>query len=133
MHAPYFQEMDDYIRALNARLGKQVVFAVPAGQAILNLREKIVAGEVPGIQKQSELFVDKIGHPTPPLQALVSYCNFAVIYRHNPVGMPMPAVLANAHNPKWDDKLNRLLQELAWDAVTHQPLSGLPQAPAAVK
>lgn len=127
MHEPYFKGMDDYVRTLNAKFGHQVVFAVPAGQAILNLREKIVKGQMPGIDKQSELFVDKIGHPSPPLQALVSYCNFSVIYRRNPVGLPMPDVLANAHNPKWDDRTNRALQQLAWDAVAHQPLSGLPQ------
>ena len=67
----------------------------------------------------------------PPLQALVAYCHFAVIYRRSPVGLPMPAVLARANNPNWDEKLTRLLQELAWDAVTHHPLSGVKaQAPA---
>jgi len=129
MHEPYFKGMDDYVRALNAKWGKQVLFVVPAGQAILNLREKIVAGQVPGIEKQSDLFADKIGHPRPPLEALVSYCNFAVVYRRSPVGLPLPAVLAREHNPKWNDQLNRLLQEIAWDAVTHHPLSGLPQQP----
>ena len=131
MHEPYFRSMDNYVRDLNVKLGTQALFAVPAGQAILNLREKIVAGEVPEIQKQSALFADTIGHPQPPLQALVAYCNFAVIYRHNPIGMPMPNVLTEAHNPKWDSKLNRLLQELAWDAVTHNPYSGVPNQPAA--
>ena len=41
------------------------------------------------------------------------------------VGLPLPAILATAKNPKWDDKLNSQLQELAWDAVTHHPLSGV--------
>jgi hypothetical protein len=41
------------------------------------------------------------------------------------VGLPMPTVLARANNPAWDQHLNRLLQELAWDAVTHHPLSGV--------
>jgi len=126
LHEHYFKIMDDYVKDLDAKLGTPALFAVPVGQAILNLREKIVAGEVPGIAKQSELFTDGIGHPTPPLQALVAYCNFAVIYRHNPIGMPMPNVLRDANNPKWDSKLNRLLQELAWDAVTHNPYSGVP-------
>jgi hypothetical protein len=78
------------------------------------------SGEAPGLAKQSELFSDKLGHPQPPIQALAAYCQFAVIYRMNPVGLPRPDVL----KPKYE-KLNRLLQELAWDAVTHHPLSGV--------
>ena len=111
--------------ALNKKLGKQVVFVVPSGQAVLALREKIAAGEAPGLVKQSDLFSDKLGHPRPPLQALAAYCQFAVIYRTNPVGLPLPNVLSEAKKPEWDSKLNRLLQELAWDAVTHHPLSGV--------
>lgn len=136
LHNPYFKEMDDYVTALNAKLGKQVLFVVPAGQAVLALRTKIIAGEVPEIEKQSELFADAIGHPQPPLEALVSYCNFAVVYRRSPVGLSMPDCLTHAQNPnpKWDDKLNLLLQQLAWDAVTHHPLSELLQTgPASQK
>ena len=59
------------------------------------------------------------------MQVLNAYCHYAVIYRRSPVGLPMPAALANAKNPNWDANLNRLLQELAWDAVTHHPLSGV--------
>ncbi len=125
MHEPYFKSFDDYVRALNQKLGKQVVFVVPTGQAVLALREKIIAGQAPGLPKQSNLFSDKLGHPQPPLEALATYCHFAVIYRTNPIGLPLPDILAKAHRPEWDGKLNRLLQELAWDAVTHHPLSGV--------
>ena len=58
--------------------------------------------------------------------ALSSYCHFAVIYRRNPVGLPLPKILAG--NPEWDAKLNLLLQELAWDAVKQHPLSGIRRA-----
>ena len=47
------------------------------------------------------------------------------IYRRSPVGLPLPAILAKAGDRDENDKLNRLLQELAWDAVTHHPLSGV--------
>ncbi|HZZ72538.1 MAG TPA: hypothetical protein VFE24_09810 [Pirellulales bacterium] len=125
MHDPYFKTFDDYVVALNKKLGKQVLFVVPMGQAVLKLRAKIIAGEMPGVAKQSELFTDKLGHPGPVMQALEGYCHLAVIYRRSPIGLPMPDILANAKNPKWDDKLNRALQEIAWDAVVHHPLSGL--------
>ncbi|MBI5760278.1 MAG: hypothetical protein HZA46_17320 [Planctomycetales bacterium] len=129
LHAPYFQSMDDHVTALNKKYGRTVLFAVPVGQAVIALREKIIAGEAPGLKTQGDLFTDAIGHATPPLQALVAYCHFATIYRHSPVGLPMPAVLKNSKNPNWDEPLNLLLQKLAWDAVTHHPLSGVKAAP----
>jgi hypothetical protein len=125
MHAPYFKSIDDHVKELNKAEGKTALFVVPVGQAVIALREKIIAGEAPGLKKQEDLFTDAIGHATPPLQALVAYCHFAVIYRRTPVGLPAPAILAKANNPNWDAKLNRLLQELAWDAVTQHPLSGV--------
>ena len=124
-HAAYFKAMEDYVRALNTELGKQVVFIVPDAQATLALRERIIAGMAPGLKKQSELFGDAWGHPTVPLKVLSAYCHFAVIYRRSPVGLPMPHILTDAKKPQWDAKLNQLLQELAWDAVKHHPLSGL--------
>jgi hypothetical protein len=125
LHAPYFKAFDDYVVALNARLGKQVVLVVPVGQAVIALREKVIAGQAPGIEKQSDLFTDPLGHPQAAIQALAGYCQFAVLYRRSPVGMPVPRVLAGS---KQSVELNRLLQSLAWEAVSHHPLSGLTAA-----
>jgi hypothetical protein len=119
----YDHDVDEYVRGINQRLGKQVIFTVPVGQAAVALREKIVAGQAPGLNKQWDLFGDSWGHPQPPLQVLATYCHFAVIYRRSPVGLPLPAALKK--KPEWDDKLNRLLEELAWEAVIHHPMSGL--------
>ena len=120
-HRPYFKEMEGYVTALNAELGRQAVFIVPDAQATMALRERIIAGTAPGLAKQSDLFRDAWGHPKPPLMALSVYCHYAVIYRRSPVGLPMPKVL-EGHG---DEKLNLLLQELAWQAVTEHPLSGV--------
>ena len=111
------------MRGINKKLGKDAVIIVPAGQAVLALREKIIAGEVPALKTQGELFRDNWGHPTVPVQVLAAYCHFAVIYGRSPVGLPLPTALGK--NPAWDEKLNRLLQELAWDAVTKHPMSGV--------
>jgi hypothetical protein len=129
LHEPYFKGYEEHIRELNRKAGKQAVFLVPVGQAVIALREKILAGKAPGLKTQEELFTDAIGHARPPLAALVGYCHYAVIYRQSPVGLPMPTVLARANNPAWDANLNRLLQELAWEAVTRHPLSGVKDAP----
>jgi hypothetical protein len=124
-HAVYFKEMEAHIRELNKKQGKTVLFVVPAAQAVIALREKIIAGKAPGLTQQEDLFTDALGHGKPPLQALVAYCNYAVIYRRSPVGLPVPAVLKQAKLGDQEEKLNRLLQELAWEAVTEHPLSGV--------
>jgi len=121
-HASYFQAMDEHVRMLNSKYGKTAVFVVPSGQAVLALREKVIKGVVPGVAKQSELFTDPIGHPRDPIKALATYCHFAVIYGRSPVGLPVPNAIAKLPDA---DKLNRLLQQLAWDAVTQHPLSGV--------
>ena len=123
-HEPYFKSMDDHVRELNGKHGKSVVFVVPVGQAVIGLREKIIAGEAPGLKTQEELFTDGIGHVRAPVQALTAYCHFAVIYRKSPVGLPLPGILARAKVAE-EDKLNRLLQELAWEATVAHPLSGV--------
>jgi hypothetical protein len=124
-HEPYFKSIDEHVKELNKKLGKTVVYVVPAPQALIALREKIIVGEAPGLARQEDLFTDALGHGKPPLQALVGYCNFAVIYRRSPVGLPAPEVLKRAKVGEQEEKLNRLLQELAWEAVVRHPLSGV--------
>ena len=77
------------------------------------------------MKAQEDLFTDELGHGKPPLQALVGYCNYAVMYRRSPVGLPVPNILKQAKLGDQEEKLNRLLQELAWEAVVQHPLSGV--------
>jgi hypothetical protein len=51
------------------------------------------------------------------VELLNTYCHFAVIYRQPPVGLALKGAK--------DEKLHRLLQELAWDAVCKEPLGGV--------
>ncbi len=129
----YAKDIEDYVQGINQRLGKQSVFIVPVGMAAVTLREKIVKGEAPGLKTQAELFRDNWGHALPPLQILSSYCHFAVIYRHSPVGLPVPNAFKALKDMSDDDKakLNKLLQEIAWDTVTHHSLTGMMKPVAA--
>lgn len=129
-HAAHFQKMDEHLRELNAKYGKTVLYVAPAPQALIALREKIIAGAAPGLKEQADLFTDALGHGKPPLMALVGYVNFATLYRRNPVGLPVTEILKQAKLGDQTEPLNRLLQELAWDAVVQHPLSGV-QATAA--
>ncbi|MGE0610179.1 MAG: hypothetical protein AB7O62_24015 [Pirellulales bacterium] len=124
-HAGHFQAIDAHILELNQKYGKTVLYVAPAPQALIALREKIIAREAPGLQSQEDLFTDELGHGKPPLMALVAYVNYATIYRRSPVGLPVPAILKQAKLGDQQEALNDLLQELAWDAVREHPLSGL--------
>lgn len=131
--APYADKVRDQVKAINSvyteKLKRQVVFVVPVGQAVTTLREKVVKGEVPGISKQSELFRDDLGHGKELIGLLNAYCHFAAIYGKSPVGLPTPAVLQKANLGANTDKVNRLLQEIAWQEVTKEPLSGVTATP----
>jgi hypothetical protein len=119
-------------KAINEKYGRPVIFIIPTSQANHKLRAMIIRKEFPGLDKQSQLFLDQIGHPTPPLVTLNVYLHFATIYGRSPVGLPMPTILKRVNNPKWDENFNKALQELAWKTVIEYPYSGV-KAPASVK
>lgn len=123
----YAKDIEDLVRGINQRLGKDAVHIVPVGMAAVTLREKIIKGEAPGLKAQADLFRDTWGHAQPPLQILSSYCHYAVIYRKSPVGLPMPSTFKLLKDMSDDDKakLNTLLQQIAWDTVSQHPMSGI--------
>lgn len=121
-HRTWLAQLEAQIRALNATVDRETVFLVPVSDAVFALRERIAQGEAPGLTQQTDLFRDPLGHPQPPLALLVTYCHFAAIYGQSPVGLPVPAPLREMPQAA---ELNRLLQQLAWEAVASHPLSGV--------
>lgn len=111
-------QMEAQVQALNQKAGRDAVHIVPAGDAVLKLRELVSAGKAPGIGKQSELFTDAIGHGKPPIQLITAYCNYACITGRSPIGIPMS-------DTGISDELNALLQRIAWETVTAYPPSGV--------
>lgn len=125
-HDKYFHDVDEHVKSLKEKYGgKPALFVAPVGQAVLTLRQKIAEGAAPGLTKQTDLFTDAIGHAKPPLAVLVGYCYYAQIYGRSPVGLPVPPALQGLPDEELTAKLNRLLQEIAWKAVTEHPLSGV--------
>jgi hypothetical protein len=122
------------VNALNEKYAdkyhRPVAFMVPVGEAVIRLRERVVKGQVPGIAKQSDLFRDDLGHGKPPIYVLNAYCHFAVIFGRTPVGLPVPDMLKTAGLGENTEKVNRILQEVAWEAVTAEPASGVKVATA---
>jgi hypothetical protein len=127
LHEPYFEGIDKHIRELNNKLGKDVVRVVPVGQAVNALRRKVIAGAVPTISNQSDLFTDNLGHPGDAIRALSGYCHFIVIHHKDPRRLPLPAFPFLKRNNLFSQECNLILQELAWKAVTEHPQSGFYQ------
>ncbi|MCX6854730.1 MAG: hypothetical protein NTV80_07470 [Verrucomicrobia bacterium] len=120
VYDPYRETIRTQLRAINAKHGKPIAYLVPVGEAVLRLREQVIAGKVPGIAKQSDLFRDQIGHGKATIHQLAAYCQFACIYRRSPVGLACFEDKTPASK-----ELNHLLQTIAWQSVLDEPLSGV--------
>jgi hypothetical protein len=116
------------LQGINARAGKPIAFVVPSSDAVYTLREHIIRGEVPGVAHQHEIFADAMGHPRTPIVNLVSYVWFAAMYRQTPVGLK---ALVDPADPTSADR-ELLLQQIAWNAVVAEPMSGVTGQPAAI-
>ena len=121
--AEHVKQMSEQLRAINARHGRQVAFLVPAGTAVVRLRELLAEGKVPGITKPSKLFRDDIGHANDEVSHLVIYVNYAALYRRSPVGLP--GLTRTGAIPAAPSELELLLQDIAWKTVIAEPLSGV--------
>jgi len=111
-------DLEAQVDELNKKHGRTAVFIVPAGDAVVKLRERIVDGKFPGITKQSELFRDPIGHGLAHVTTLVTYCNYAAIYRASPVGLKVGF-------PDVDAAQDKVLQEIAWETVSNYAYAGV--------
>jgi hypothetical protein len=111
-------QIEAQVAGLNQQHGKECVFIVPVGDAVVKLRAMVVAGEFPGITQQSALFRDPIGHGQGQIMALAAYCNFAALYHISPVGHPAPerSITPEQH---------AILQKLAWDTVSKYAPAGV--------
>ena len=113
----YMARLRTQARSINARHGRDFVYLVPAGPALLTLWERIQAGKVPGVTDVQSLFSDKALHPSPILKNLISYCWFAAVYHESPVGL-------KALDGQVPANVDRVLQQIAWDTVTAEPMGG---------
>jgi hypothetical protein len=119
--ARYRVALRTQLEGINTRAGKSIAFVVPSSDAVYTLREHIIRGEMPGIKAQHEIFADAMGHPRAPIVSLVSYVWFAAIYRQSPVGLK---ALIDA-NDSTSAARELLLQQIAWNAVLSEPMSGV--------
>lgn len=116
------KKLEAQVDDLNKTHGKQAVFIVPVGDAVVKLRALVVDGKFPRVTKQSKLFTDPIGHCHAHVQTLATYCNYSAIYRVSPVGLKVA-------RPGLDDEQHAILQKLAWDTVSTYRYAGIGPLP----
>jgi hypothetical protein len=122
----YSDRLRTQLDGIDKRAGKQITYVVPSSTAVYTLRKEVLAGHVPGVAKQSELTRDPIGHPTQVQANLVTYVWYAAMYRESPVGLQ---ALVDASDPKSAAR-EKLLQQIAWNAVVGEPKSGVTGKPS---
>jgi hypothetical protein len=124
----YLIRLRTQLEGIDKRAGKPITYVVPSSIAVYTLRKEVLAGHVPGVAKQSELFRDPIGHPTTATANLVTYVWYAAMYRESPVGLQ---ALVDKNDPNSASR-EKLLQQIAWNAVVGEPKSGVKGAPVKV-
>jgi hypothetical protein len=117
----YLEHMRTQLQGINQRAGRQMAYIVPSSISAYTLRKEILKGTIPGIAKQSEIFRDGMGHPMTPLANVVTYTWYAAMYRESPIGL---TALIDKNDPN-SAKRELMLQQIAWNAVISEPMSGV--------
>jgi hypothetical protein len=117
----YLDRLRTQLQGINRRAGSEMAFVVPSADAVYRLRQEVLLGRIPGVDKQSDLFRDGMGHPATPIMNLVSYVWFTTMYRQPASGL---TALVDPNDPTSAER-ERLLQQIAWEAVAAEPMSGL--------
>ncbi len=121
----YRKQQEAYVDEVNAKAGRRVVFLVPLGDGMLEVRKLIAAGKFPGVTKQSDgnsvLRGDIMPHQGLLGMRLGTYMHFAALYRVSPEGLKFPGKDGDGLT----DAQRAILQKLAWDMVSKYPYAGI--------
>lgn len=110
---------------------------IPAGRAFIPLIQAINNGELPGFTHYRDLFSDSI-HTNHYGKLFVSFVTYAVIYGESPIGLDFLDISNRYGEPYWntqfwdgntysdpDPVAVRRMQEIAWEVVMNEPLTGV--------
>jgi len=136
---PYRNALRTQLTGINTNTTTGFATVVPVWDLVLSMRERkipfytssyndglrysaVIANKrLPGVPKQTDLFMDNLGHAKKPLRDAASYMWFAALYNINPQGMK--SLVSSSDDPA----LAGVLQKLAWDTLQKEPLNGLPK------
>ena len=132
------KKLEDVVDEINKRHDKQVMFIVPLADAVMEMRKLVVAGKLPGVTKQSQLFADddelkqRDDHAGNQIAVLAMYCAHAAIHRKSPEGLKLSSPDGFFGGPRADkgkvpvdDAQHAILQKLAWETVSKYPYAGI--------
>lgn len=130
-------ETADYFATLTTSLRAETVsgvaltnrvFMVPVGHVLYNLDQQMRAGQIPGYSDIFQIYADGI-HLNNIGSYITAVTYFATIYQESPVGLPIASQYLPAANKPTDrpltPELAALIQEVVWDTVRAEPLSGV--------
>ena len=107
------------------------VFIMPTSDAMTLAAKRFLRGELPGIEgvhqviggKERSLWRDQLGHIGPGFDRLEGYVFYATLYGKSPERLGEVAFNDGPEFP--GPALDRVFREIAWQAVTGHPLSGV--------
>ncbi|MTH76396.1 hypothetical protein [Paracoccus aestuariivivens] len=109
-----------------ARAAGRPVWLIPAGQVLFALVTEAETGSgIAELRRREDLFRDDI-HMNDLGNYLIALTHYAVIYGKTPVGLPHELKLGNGEPAQAPSpELARRMQEVVWQVVTSQPLTGV--------
>ena len=116
----YFEQLTGDVRKATPDLRKRVLM-IPVGQVMAALDRQMKTGKIPGYQTIWEVYNDGI-HLDANGAYLVACTFYATLTKTSPVGLPFAPY--HLH----DARLARQIQEVVWDVVRSEPLSGVAAA-----
>ena len=102
------------------------VLIIPVGQAFVQLKDSVDAGNVPGINNFfNDFFSDDI-HPNDTGFYFTACVHYATVYKRSPVGLPAQTYgeWGGAFQAPSNSQALKL-QQIAWDAVCRNPRTGV--------
>lgn len=108
------------------------VFIMPTSDAMLLAALQQIREGLPGVEglhkavggKQRSLWRDPLGHLGPGFDRLEGYVFYASLYGRSPELITKPVPFRG--DPRFpSEELDKIFRKIAWEAVTHHPLSGV--------
>jgi len=121
----------EFIGALNKKYPGRV-FVMPTSDAMVLAAQHYYRGELPGVEgihravgkKERSLWRDRLGHLGPGFDRLEGYVFYATIYARSPELIDGDIPFGGSSDFP-SRELDRLFRKIAWQAVVHNPLSGV--------
>lgn len=108
------------------------IFVMPTSDAMVLAVDYFHRGKLPGVEgvhkllgnKERSLWRDRLGHLGPGFGQLEGYVFYSTLYRKSPEKISGDIKFSGA-NGYPSPELDRVFREIAWKAVTNNPLSGV--------